>query len=351
MSNEIEPVQVDIVIENPRLVRDAFYNLCFITENDEAPRTLEVKSLSDLLFNGYNREDLAYNFCVGVFAQQEMNTVYIRAKRFGEDYIDAYQADDNSGYYYVIIQSKDIQQIESFGGYLSDSDEMKLLLFSGGHYGDPVINIPTLSRGFEPEIPIGNYFKKDKIVEYLQDKELFSIGGEFSKNFYIDKAYGDTSSEITCYPSTSGWSQPVNFEMLNRPNSSGGVQVDLYFEPSEADFYLGEISLSAWVDLSDKTTVEEFFNDFNSRQYGNYYIETKDIGEGYYEIRVSPINSSLTGNYLPVIVYPRATETDFYTYHPEYVGSNAENTIDLSYLLLDTGSVTHCQIQRIIGGE
>ena len=348
MSNEIEPVQVDIVIENPRLVRDAFYNLCFITESDVAPRTLEVKSLTDLLSNGYNREDLAYNFCVGVFAQQEMNTVYIRAKRFGEDYIDAYQADDNSGYYYVIIQSKDIQQIESFGGYLSDSDEMKLLLFSGGHYGDPAINIPTLYRGFEPEIPIGNYFKKDKIVEYLQDRELFSIGGEFSKNFYIDKAYGDTSSEITCYPTGSGWSQPVNFEMLNRPNSFGGVQVEVYFEENLGSG--GGLQLSTWVNLANKTTVEEFFIDFNSKQYENYYIETRDIGEGYYEIRVSPIESSLTGTYIPITVYPKTNRADFYTYSPEYTGTNAENTIDLGHLLLDVGSLTYCDFQYI-GGE
>ena len=77
MELNLEPVKVDLQIETPSLERDAFYNLCFITENDEAPRTLKVERLRDLLDNGYARLSLAYNFCVGVFAQQGMDTVYI----------------------------------------------------------------------------------------------------------------------------------------------------------------------------------------------------------------------------------------------------------------------------------
>ena len=77
MELNLEPVKVDLQIETPSLERDAFYNLCFITENDEAPRTLKVERLRDLLDNGYDRLSLAYNFCVGVFAQQGMDTVYI----------------------------------------------------------------------------------------------------------------------------------------------------------------------------------------------------------------------------------------------------------------------------------
>ena len=77
MELNLEPVKVDLQIETPSLERGAFYNLCFITENDEAPRTLKVERLRDLLDNGYDRLSLAYNFCVGVFAQQGMDTVYI----------------------------------------------------------------------------------------------------------------------------------------------------------------------------------------------------------------------------------------------------------------------------------
>ena len=45
MELNLEPVKVDLQIETPSLERDAFYNLCFITENDEAPRTLKVERL------------------------------------------------------------------------------------------------------------------------------------------------------------------------------------------------------------------------------------------------------------------------------------------------------------------
>ena len=55
----MNPVEVNLTIENPSLVREAFYNLCFIAESDTAPRNLVVKTLKDLLDNGYSREGLA----------------------------------------------------------------------------------------------------------------------------------------------------------------------------------------------------------------------------------------------------------------------------------------------------
>ena len=130
MELNLEPVKVDLQIETPSLERDAFYNLCFITENDEAPRTLKVERLRDLLDNGYDRLSLAYNFCVGVFAQQGMDTVYIRAKRLSESYEDAFDAVDNSNYYFVVLQTKDLIEIEKFNNHLVSSDEMKLQFFS-----------------------------------------------------------------------------------------------------------------------------------------------------------------------------------------------------------------------------
>ena len=60
------------------LEREAFYNLCFITENDEAPREIVVSKLKDLLDNNYSRTSLAYNFCVGVFSQEELDLILER---------------------------------------------------------------------------------------------------------------------------------------------------------------------------------------------------------------------------------------------------------------------------------
>ncbi len=130
MELNLEPVKVDLQVETPSLERGAFYNLCFITENDEDPRTLKVERLRDLLDNGYDRLSLAYNFCVGVFAQQGMDTVYIRAKRLSESYEDAFDAVDNSNYYFVVLQTKDLIEIEKFNNHLVSSDEMKLQFFS-----------------------------------------------------------------------------------------------------------------------------------------------------------------------------------------------------------------------------
>ena len=169
MELNLEPVKVDLQIETPSLERGAFYNLCFITENDLAPRTLEVKTLSDLLENGYTRLDLAYNFCVGVFSQQGIDTVYIRAKRSSESYVEAYNSDDNSKYYFVVLQTKDLTEIEKFNSHLVSSDEMKLQFFSQ-NVGSKTLQSP-------------------KLVNYYQD---YTFSGEASvgiKDYYLNKAY------------------------------------------------------------------------------------------------------------------------------------------------------------------
>lgn len=127
---ENSPVKIDIKVETESLQREAFYNMCFITENDVAPRTLVVTRLKDLLDNGYDRSDLAYNFCVGVFAQQSMPSVFIRAKRTTESYEEAFDADDNSGYYFVVIESKDREVLSVFNVHVNTVDRYKLHFFS-----------------------------------------------------------------------------------------------------------------------------------------------------------------------------------------------------------------------------
>ena len=168
MSN-YEPVKVSIGVENPSLERGAFYNICFITENDIAPRTLQVNRLSDLLDNGYSRLDLAYNFCVGVFSQQGMDTVYIRAKRSYESYVEAYNSDDNSMYYFVVLQTKDLTEVEKFNSHLVSSDEMKLQFFSQ-NIGSKILKSP-------------------KLVNYYQDYTLSGGVPVESKDYYLNKAY------------------------------------------------------------------------------------------------------------------------------------------------------------------
>ena len=130
MELNLTPVKVDIVTEIPTTTKDAFYNLCFIADNNEAPRTIEITQLDDLLSNGYKVTDSAYDFCNSVFLQNGIDKVYIRAKRSCETYEEAFDADDNSTYYYCVIQSKDISVVLKFNDYINTVDQFKLQFFS-----------------------------------------------------------------------------------------------------------------------------------------------------------------------------------------------------------------------------
>ena len=130
MSLNLTPVKVDITIETPTVTNNSFYNVCFITENNEAPRTVEINSLADLLTNGYKTTDAVYNFCFYVFLQNGMSKVYVRNKRSDETYEQAFDADDNSNYYYCVIESKDISKILTFNTHLNTVDKYKLQFFS-----------------------------------------------------------------------------------------------------------------------------------------------------------------------------------------------------------------------------
>ena len=130
MQLNLSPVKVDITIETPTVTNNSFYNVCFITENNEAPRTVEINSLADLLTNGYKTTDAVYNFCFYVFLQNGMSKVYVRNKRSDETYEQAFDADDNSNYYYCVIESKDISKILTFNTHLNTVDKYKLQFFS-----------------------------------------------------------------------------------------------------------------------------------------------------------------------------------------------------------------------------
>ena len=51
-------------------------------------------------------------------------------KRSGETYEEAFDADDNSTYYYCVIQSKDISVVLKFNDYINTVDQFKLQFFS-----------------------------------------------------------------------------------------------------------------------------------------------------------------------------------------------------------------------------
>lgn len=162
------PVNVSISIENILTDREAFYNICFITNNEAAPRTLEVRVLNDLLKNGYDRDSLAYNFCVGVFAQQSMPVVYVRAKRAVETYEQAYDADSNNSYYFLVIESKNLDTVSDFTSYVNSVDDFKLVFHSN--------QLKELDK-----------VSGLKTVSYYQ--ELFNLSDYTVEDYYLGKAY------------------------------------------------------------------------------------------------------------------------------------------------------------------
>ena len=210
------PIEVEINVEQGNLVQDAFYTVGFITKNDSAPRSVFVSSLKDVLDNGYKRGSEAYNFCKGVFIQGQMNTVLLRAVRENESYSEAYLSDDNSGYYYVVIGSKDIADVLAFNTTILNENDLKLQFFSSN-------------------VDVSESLTGRKIVYY-----------------YYSYDSGDPSS-------------PVGFQdfPLLFWDSSVGVQLEsgsyIYLSPYDVDFVQGNSSQESLITQSNgqDLTVEQ----------------------------------------------------------------------------------------------
>ena len=193
MDLNLAPVDVNIIVETPTVTNEAFYNLCFITENDVAPRTLEVKRLNDLLDNGYMRLDLAYNFCLAVLLQENIGKVYVRAKRSGETYQQAFDADDNSNYYYIVIDSKDENVILNFNDYLVSVDPYKLQFFSSYKDLSSVVTNRKIVYYYEPfNVGENDYVSWDTSDNVLSDScdKYYTCYTNELYNYYANKSYG-----------------------------------------------------------------------------------------------------------------------------------------------------------------
>lgn len=175
----LTPVKVDISIETATAEQNAFYNMCFIAESDTAPREIKANTLSDLLDNGYTRLDLVYNFCVGVFSQQSMPSVYIRAKRSDESYIDAYNSGNNDTYYFIVLQTKDVTILSNFNRYLISSGDLKL------HFYSQQLNLHSNLVATKSV----NYYQKYTPTGYFISSD--------SVEYYIHKSYGGLVSNTT----------------------------------------------------------------------------------------------------------------------------------------------------------
>ena len=168
------------------LEREAFYNLCFITENDEAPREIVVSKLKDLLDNNYSRTSLAYNFCVGVFSQEGIQSITIRAKRIGETYQQAFDAADNNSYYFIVIDSKDETIINTFANHIA-FEPYKLLFYS-----TPTISLANTKTAhyYQSTIPLESITDNKIALDSMYINSAYKLGYEVID---LDKA---TTSQL-----------------------------------------------------------------------------------------------------------------------------------------------------------
>ena len=125
------PVVVNVSVNKQEVSRYAFYTPAFISENDDVERTVEVTSLKEVLEKGYTKDSNAYAYCAMAFSQkQRVDSVVLVAKRSVETYVEAYTASHNTLYYYITLETKDIDEILALSTFLLTERVDKLIFFS-----------------------------------------------------------------------------------------------------------------------------------------------------------------------------------------------------------------------------
>lgn len=292
----LTPVKVDIDIETASIEQSAFYSMCFIAENDISPREIKVNTLSELLDNGYSRLDLVYNFCVGVFSQQSMPSVYIRAKRSGESYIDAYNSGNNDTYYFLVLQTKDTGKLNQFNSYITSTGDLKL------HFYSQKTSINS-----------------NKHVNYYQDYSVPKLGVTSKEpDYYLNKSYG--GREVVRIWASALYPVLVEKEDISQPSV---IPLDISLErilkdtSVDEDFYL---ATAKPIDILLKKSVEDKFLNIEGGFYTSSVkpiditmkslLMTKHIDGEYYQANISPLDITL--NRLLI----KHFEDDKYAYSP-----------------------------------
>lgn len=128
---------------------------------------------------------------------------------------------------------------------------------------------------------------------------------------------GGQLAPIGCTPMSSQWSRPMTWEMVNKPDSLGGVTVDL----SEGN---------CWIDLKDIHTIDEFFARLlaqaNSIGMARFHLHTRKNIDGSMSVQYVP--TRITGDTPNVVTM--AQRGDFYVYDESNIGNNAESVIYLA---------------------
>lgn len=219
------PVIVDILIETPTITTEAFFSIGFIVESDIAPRTFEITKLSQILDLGFARVSMAYNVAYSVLSQKKMERVIFRSKRSEESYIEAYEADDNSSFYYISIEDKNIDNVLEFNDHISP-DTNKLQFFSTTEDVSSLIGDRRLVYFYQDRftgLDIPPYYSEG-IKDYWQWDDLDITDWDSGDKLLLerqDMSVEDAQTRKSIYPETAwigycGWFFPSRVQWLHK---------------------------------------------------------------------------------------------------------------------------------------
>ena len=127
-----KPVVINISLAQARTEKYAFYTPAFIVEDDVIEqRSVQVESLKDLIEAGYATDSSAYIYCSLAFAQeQRVESVVIINKKSNESYLEAYKDSPTSKFYFLSLESNNVDDVLSISDYLLATETYKLLFIT-----------------------------------------------------------------------------------------------------------------------------------------------------------------------------------------------------------------------------
>lgn len=193
-----DPINIQINIQQPVVTRYSFYTVGFISGSDTATEYVEVFQLKDVLDNGYSVSSAAYVFCKILFAQNNRpESVILIAKKTTETYAQAYSRNRTRDYYFLVLDSKDINDVLAVSTLVNSLNDYKLIFFSTTE------NVTAQVQGVEN---IVWWYFTDYIISddggYVSSDALFALQTEIS-------TYPEAAILGRCansFPSTIQWS-------------------------------------------------------------------------------------------------------------------------------------------------
>ena len=123
-------IDVEIDVKSDSIEQSSFTTVCFISENNVVDQEFDivVSSKYDFPDNGYPLSSKAYNFYRSISEQNKNVKVVLRSKINTESFVEAYDRIKNNEYYFVVIESKDPNDMFDFNTHIKG--EVKLQYFS-----------------------------------------------------------------------------------------------------------------------------------------------------------------------------------------------------------------------------